>query len=71
MQKVKKITLYTTRCPKCAIIKQRLDSAGVQYNTVDNTDAMAAIGIKSVPMLRVDSKMLTFSEAIQWLKGAE
>lgn len=45
------ITLYSTGCPQCRILKIKLDQAGIQYNTVTDQAVMAAMGFRSAPVL--------------------
>ena len=30
------ITLYSTGCPQCKVLKAKLDQAGIKYNTVSD-----------------------------------
>ncbi len=59
--------LYSTGCPKCKILKQKLDDKGVVYRVVDSVDTMLAMGITVVPVLSLDGELLDFSEAVQWV----
>lgn len=63
------IKLYTTHCPKCNILKQKLDSKNIQYEEVVDVDRMVSLGIMNVPMLDVDGNMLNFLEANKWING--
>ena len=62
------ITLYTTHCPKCEVLKMKLDAANIQFQTVDDEEVMASIGMLSAPMLQVDDQLLDFSQAITWVR---
>lgn len=61
--------LYTTHCPKCNVLKEKLDAANIQYCEVDNVDEIAAKGIDAVPVLQVGNIMMSFSTAIEWIKN--
>lgn len=61
------IRLFTTGCPKCKVLKGKLDSKGILYETFTDVDAMIQMGITSAPMLEVDGKKLDFPTAIQWI----
>ena len=63
------IVLYTTGCPVCKMLKDRLDQAGVSYEIEEDANKMIELGFKSAPMLRVDDKFLNAGEAIKWLNG--
>ena len=62
------ITLYSTGCPQCKVLKTKLDAAGIAYNTVTDQATMVAMGFKSAPILQVDNATYKFAEAIKWIK---
>lgn len=62
------ITLYSTDCPKCKILKQKLDEKNINYDICKDVNFMLSKGIKSVPMLEVDDEILSFNEAIFFIK---
>lgn len=61
------IVLYSTGCPKCKVLKQKLDSKPIQYTENNSVDEMLALGITQAPVLSVDGKLLTFVEANEWV----
>lgn len=61
------IILFTTHCPKCNVLKKKLDSDGIAYETVTDIDYMTSIGIQSAPMLKVYDKMLDFIQAVKFI----
>lgn len=61
------ITLFTTGCPKCNVLKQKLDDKGVSYTVNTSKEQMESLGIKQVPVLKVDEEILTFVEANEWV----
>ena len=65
------ITLYSTNppCPKCQVLHKKLVDTGREFYVIEDTNKMEAMGFISAPMLEVDGKFLTFSEAIAWLNG--
>lgn len=63
------ITLYTTNCPKCQILKEKLDAKNVQYSICEDKQKMLSLGFKSAPMLQINEEILTFSEAIKWINN--
>ena len=62
------VTLYTIGCPQCKVLEKKLDNAHINYNTVADQDIMISKNIKSAPILEVDDKLLTFKQALDWLK---
>ena len=65
------ITLYSTGCPRCNVLKQKLDSKGIRYVTVNDVDIMTEKGIETVPVLEVDGQMMKFPEAMKWVEKGE
>lgn len=63
------ITLYSTGCPNCNILKMKLDKFNIEYDVENNMSKIVELGFRSAPMLDVDGKLMTFVEATQWLKG--
>lgn len=61
------IILYSTDCPKCKILKQKLDEKNINYETYKDAKVMLSKGIKSAPMLEIDGEMMNFNEAIKWI----
>ena len=60
------VVLYTIHCPACNILEEQLQKKGINYKVVDNTDTIMKKGISTVPMLEVDSNLMSYSEAWKW-----
>ena len=53
------IVLYTTKtCPKCGIVKAKLENKNIEYTVIDDPDILAEKGYFSAPVLEVDDLML-------------
>lgn len=63
-----KIIFYTTGCPKCSVLKKKLDMAHMEYEVCRDTDIMSQKGLMSAPALEVDNRIMNFKEAVDWLK---
>lgn len=61
------VTLYSTGCPQCNVLKKKLDLAGIEYNTIEDPDAIAAKGFMTAPLLEVEDKVMQFKEAVDWI----
>lgn len=61
------VRLYTTGCPKCKILKKKLDERGINYTTVTDVKEMISKGLNLMPVLQVGDKMLDFATAIEWV----
>ena len=62
------ITLYSTGCPQCSVLKRKLDAANIQYDLVEDQEEMIRLGFRSAPILSVNGNPLSFSDAIKWVK---
>ena len=67
----KKIVLYSTGCPKCAVLKKKLDAKGVTYEMVNDESTILSLGITKVPVLCVDNTMMEFGAAVEWVNTYE
>ena len=63
--------LYTINCPRCHVLKEKLDLAGIKYRVVTDTNLLREKGVTHLPVLETDGKMLGFAEALLALKGGE
>lgn len=61
------IILYSTGCPQCKVLKDKLDDKGILYAENNSIDAMAALGITKVPILSIDGELYEFKEAVDWV----
>lgn len=63
------VTLYSTGCPKCNVLKKKLDLKGIKYEEIDSIEQMIEIGITKVPMLNTGTNLLEFKEANDWINN--
>jgi len=66
-----KCTLYSTDCPKCKVLKKKLDDAGVAYELCTDVEIMESKGFMQAPMLEVDDNTFDFINAINWVRHIE
>lgn len=64
-----KTILYSTGCPKCNVLKAKLKQKNVDYVENNNVDEMQKIGITTVPMLMINSDLLNFVEAVEYINS--
>ncbi len=67
------VILYSTGCPKCNVLKKKLEAANINYTEVTDTDKVSQIcnstGFDSVPIIAIeDGDILDFNRAIAWVK---
>lgn len=61
-----KIVLYSTGCPRCKVLKKKLNEKNITYTENCSVDEMLSLGITQVPMLDVDGNLMDYSKAMQW-----
>ena len=59
--------LYSTGCPRCNVLKKKLNEKGIDYTENNSVDEMVSMGIMEVPVLSVDGRLLDFSGAVKWV----
>ena len=62
-----KVTLYSTNCPKCNILKAKLNAKGVEFTENNDINLMISKGFTSSPMLEVDETIMNFTNANKWI----
>jgi len=63
-----KIILYEHGCPRCNVLKMKLDQKGVQYENITDIEIMKSKGFNEAPKLEVDGVVMNFKEAVDWIK---
>ena len=64
------VTLYSTGCPRCKVLKAKLEQKGIAYKVVDSVEEMQALGMTEVPILVSDGELpfvLDFIGALHWI----
>lgn len=63
------IVLYSTGCPRCAVLKSKLGACGISYREETDVDKMISLGLTEVPALEVDGRILSFVDAVRWVNA--
>ena len=62
------ITIFTTEtCPKCKILKKKLEDKGLEYTEVTDEEKLRQMDILSVPVMTVNGERMDFAEAIKYV----
>lgn len=61
------IILYSTGCPRCDVLKDKLDTKAISYSVNNSVDEMTELGISEVPVLSINGQLLKFKEAVNWV----
>lgn len=65
------VTLYSTGCPKCEVLKQKLGLAGIQFTVCSDVDKLIDMGFDELPVLSVGGVRMNFAEAVKWINKKE
>lgn len=62
---MKNIVLFSSGCPKCKVLKQKLDDRKIEYEVSEDFDELIEQNLQTVPVLKVDGEYYQFGEAIK------
>ena len=61
------IILYSTNCPKCKVLEQKLKSKNIEYIEFTDVNKMIEMGFSVMPMLEVEGVIMDFGTANKWI----
>ena len=64
------IILFSTGCPKCKVLKSKLEEKNIEFVENNSVDEMAGLGITQVPVLSVAGVLLDFKNAVTWVNNS-
>lgn len=59
------IVLFSNGCPRCKILKQKLDDKQIKYIISDDFDEVMDQGLQTAPVLKVNNKYYQFGDAVK------
>lgn len=62
-----KVKFYTTHCPKCEILEEKLKEKKIKYEIITDEKIMIEKGFKTMPNLEVDGKIMNYLESVKFL----
>lgn len=65
------VVLYSTGCPKCTVLKKKLQAKNIGFTEINDIDTMLKMGFDEVPVLKVDNKIMQANEAMAWVDNKE
>ena len=65
------IILYSTGCPKCRVLKKKLEEKGIGYTENNSVEEMLSLGFSRVPVLKVNGALMDYTEAMKWTEHYE
>ena len=63
-----KVILYEHGCPRCKVLKSKLDEKGIEYEDISDVEIMKAKGFQEAPKLEFNGVIMDFKEAVKWIK---
>lgn len=63
------IVLYSTGCPKCKVLSDKLQKNNLSYVLCSNEEEMLKRGFTTVPVLEVDGIIMNFKDAVTWINA--
>ena len=63
------IKIYTTEtCPRCKVLKMKMDAKGIPYKLITDIKEIKNLGIMSVPYMQIDDgELMGFATANAWI----
>ena len=63
------IILYSTGCPKCKVLKSKLEEKNIEFVENNSVEDMTELGITQVPVLSVGGVLFDFKQAVTWVNN--
>lgn len=64
-----KVIFYSTGCPKCKVLKNKLEAKSITYTENTNIAEMQSLSMMSAPALMVGDELLDFGHAVTWVNN--
>lgn len=61
------VIMYGNGCPKCKVLKSKLESKEIEFIEVSDIDVMMNKGFMEVPKLEVEGNIYNFTDAVNWI----
>lgn len=61
------VILYEHGCPRCKVLKSKLDQKGIKYEDISDVEVMKSKGFQEAPKLDVNGVVMNFKEAVKWI----
>lgn len=61
------VVLYSTNCPKCMVLKEKLYAKQINFEECNDVEEMQKLGMTVVPVLKVNDEYLDFKAANNYI----
>lgn len=69
---MKKITVFSTDCPRCKVLCSKLEESGIQFEIEkENFDELIEHNLQTAPVLKYKNEYYQFGEAINLIQSGE
>lgn len=65
------VKLYGNGCPKCKVLKSKLEKENIVFEEKDSIEKLLENGFSSYPVLEVDNNFMDFGQAYKWINDRE
>lgn len=63
------ITLFSTGCPKCRVLEQKLNAKNIDFIKSSDIQEVIDQGFMSVPVLKINDKYYDFKQGVDWINN--
>lgn len=63
----KNVILYEHGCPRCKVLKTKLNQKNIQYEDIADIEVMKSKGFEDAPKLEVNGVVMNFADAVKWI----
>lgn len=63
------VILYSNGCPKCKVLKAKLEAKNIAFTENNNLEELISMGIQCLPVLKVNGDFLNFLTANEWVNS--
>ncbi len=68
---MEEIILYSNGCPKCMVLKSKLQAKNINFKESDNFEKLESLGFRSLPILKMGTDYKNFTQANAWVNEQE
>lgn len=61
------VILYEHGCPRCKVLKTKLNQKNIQYEDITDVEVMKSKGFEDAPKLEVNGVVMNFLDAVKWI----
>ena len=63
------IKMLTTHCPRCIVLKKKLDAKNIQYEEITDEKVIESYGVDLVPALVIGEEVLDYNASVMWVNS--